>query len=430
MSKYISYSFFFCCLPFLVSGQTTQKINFDIQGTVELDHISYIKKEQGKINSRNEGTLTLKGNIDFNEKIVFKSVFEARKDLQDNYRDRLYLREAYFTFSSEKADLKIGKQIINWGTADIYNPTDNINPVDYSDFFDFEDNKLGVWMANLKYFYDDNHFTELIISPSLPALAVPNPDSRWVLRLPKSMPNPLMPSTLKNIQYHYEGLRPNFQDAGLLLGIKNGVTVNGWDFSQSFLAGMNYLPDFTSSLVGIKETHVEVALAPSFERLYVLGLDFAKAFKKFGLRGEFALKGLSRPQAKGQLAAAYYEYIIGIDHTFSQLLFQKNVLVILQWIQQIDMENKPIANDNIRFFLQKAINLRTELAINYFSSFTIQTLYTLDAKNLYIRPSLKYRILDGLTVIAQADLLFGKPTGFLGQYINNDRFQLRVTYDF
>ena len=102
----------------------------------------------------------------------------------------------------------------------------------------------------------------------------------------------------------------------------------------------------------------------------------------------------------------------------------------MQWIQQIDVENKRLTSDNIRFFLQRTINLRTELAINYFSSFTIQTLYTLDAKNLYIRPSLKYRILNGLTVIAQSDLFFGQPSGFLGKYIDNDRFQLRVTYDF
>ena len=161
-----------------------------------------------------------------------------------------------------------------------------------------------------------------------------------------------------------------------------------------------------------------------------MGFDFATTFKYFGLRGELALKGLSEPNSKSGLATLYYEYTIGIDRTFSQLVFDKNVLVILQWVRQRILREQTPMDNNIRFFLQKSLLLRTELAINYYSSFTIQTLYTLDAQNVYIRPSLKYRILDGLTIVAQADILFGKPNGFLGQFLGNDRWGVSLKYDF
>lgn len=412
-------------------AQKKQNISIDLQSTVELDHISYFQKTANKINTRNEGTLVLKGTINFDEEASFKTVIESRKDLQDDYRDRLaYVREAYFHFVDRKIDIKVGKQIVNWGTADMYNPNNNINPIDYTDFFELEDNQLGVWLISAKRFHKDNKFTEILVSPALPTLAVPNPDSRWVLGLPQQMLNPLDVEKMLPIIYGYDNLQPRYKDVGFMAAFRNGISANNWDISKSILVGANYTPAFANTVKGIDTTGVQVRLAPIYQRLYALGFDFATTFKYFGLRGELALKGLSEPNSKQGLATLYYEYTIGIDRTFSQLIFNKNVMVILQWVRQrILREQTPMAN-NIRFFLQKSLLLRTELAINYYSSFAIQTLYTLDAKNVYIRPSLKYRILDGLTVIAQADLLFGKSNGFLGQYLGNDRWQVRLSYDF
>ena len=430
MNKYLFIISYFFGISSFCWGQEGEKIIFDLEGTAEISHISYLKKESEKINHHNEGTLRFQGNVTFNQKLAFKSVFEARKDLQDSYRNRLYLREVFFTISRKKVDLKIGKQIVNWGTADIYNPTDNSNPRDYSDFFDFDNNKLGVWMVHLKYFHDNNHFTELLFSPSLPALAVPNPHSRWVLGLPSKMTNPLDLSIVSPIHYGYTNLRPTFREAGYSIGVKNGYTINGWDVSHSFLASADFSPTFDLRISTIQEREIKALFEPNFQRLYTLGFDFSKAFKKFGLKGEAALKILSSPGDNAQVETAYLEYIIGIEHTFSQLLFQKNLRVLLQWVQQINLENQALASDNVRFFLQKAISLRTELVLNYFSSFTIQTFYNIADKNVYLRPSLKYRILDGWTTTIQGDLLFGKASGFLGQYRNNDRLQLSVTYNF
>ncbi|MEO0206913.1 MAG: hypothetical protein ABIL22_09610, partial [candidate division WOR-3 bacterium] len=50
------------------------------------------------------------------------------------------IREAYIDilkFPLENIDLRIGRQRIAWGTADKINPTDNLNPLDLEDIWDF-----------------------------------------------------------------------------------------------------------------------------------------------------------------------------------------------------------------------------------------------------------------------------------------------------
>ena len=51
----------------------------------------------------------------------------------------LQIQEGYVDLSgifSKNLDMRIGKQRITWGTADRFNPTDNINPLDFSDITD------------------------------------------------------------------------------------------------------------------------------------------------------------------------------------------------------------------------------------------------------------------------------------------------------
>jgi hypothetical protein len=49
------------------------------------------------------------------------------------------IREAYvqlYGFPNKNIDIKIGRQRIAWGTADLVNPTDNLNPYDLEDVLD------------------------------------------------------------------------------------------------------------------------------------------------------------------------------------------------------------------------------------------------------------------------------------------------------
>ena len=78
------------------------------------------------------------------------------KDIVDPYN--LYIREAYVEFYgllSKNLDVKIGKQRIAWGTADMLNPTDNLNPYDLEDVMDFgrHNGSIGI---NLNYYFSND----------------------------------------------------------------------------------------------------------------------------------------------------------------------------------------------------------------------------------------------------------------------------------
>jgi len=253
---------------FLVAQEeSTDKINVSIQGAIEYEHISYFKRLSDKINHRNEGTFNLKGLIEFDEEASFEIEIDSREDLQDDFRRRLlYVREAYFHFVDRRWDVKAGKQIISWGAADIYSPINGINPIDYTDFLDLSDNQLGVWAARGKRFHTHRFSTEVLISPFLPTIAVPNPNARWVVGLPTMMPHPVEVGRLLPIQYQYINLEPGYRDIGIMVGFRNSITLGQWDIAQSFLLNHNSAPDFTVNLERFSETAAHFNLDPIYQR--------------------------------------------------------------------------------------------------------------------------------------------------------------------
>ena len=65
-----------------------------------------------------------------------------RRDAERPHRFLLDLRQATLDLYWPGLDLRIGKQVISWGTADGFSPTDNLNPRDYLDLLWEE--KIGV----------------------------------------------------------------------------------------------------------------------------------------------------------------------------------------------------------------------------------------------------------------------------------------------
>ncbi len=76
------------------------------------------------------------------------------------------LKEAYAGYSAEKLDIFLGNQIVSWGRADGFNPTNNITPNDY--FFlsaDPDDQKLSNFMIRTRYRFTDRIDIDLIGIP-------------------------------------------------------------------------------------------------------------------------------------------------------------------------------------------------------------------------------------------------------------------------
>ncbi|MFH1288112.1 MAG: hypothetical protein ABII25_05390 [bacterium] len=97
--------------------------------------------------------------VDFSPKLENKfspsihSYFEGklRHNFSDEIRNRYILNEGYFDFYLDKFDVRIGRQIIPWGRADSFKPTDQFKIYDYTDFT--KQDEEGIFSLKMDYFF-------------------------------------------------------------------------------------------------------------------------------------------------------------------------------------------------------------------------------------------------------------------------------------
>jgi len=169
-----------------VGLQLTQGI--DLGGYLQTDNRAALENDHGftwqeyrlALNAASELTDRAK----FYSEVWLRSLgFATVNDLGDlSSMDKItapdvLLREAYFDlygFPLKNMDLRIGRQRVQWGTADKLNPTDNINPHDYEDIWDFG-RHLG--SDGVKISYYPGYFTaSAVLLPSFIPAALPKGD--------------------------------------------------------------------------------------------------------------------------------------------------------------------------------------------------------------------------------------------------------------
>jgi hypothetical protein len=223
-------------------------------------------------------------------------------------------------FLLPRLDLTFGKQRIQWGTADKMNVVDNLNPVDFANFFTFDPDYFAErrpqTALNLEYYLGGNGRLQLV----------------WLLQ------NPLSPfpfgygtalaklSGLENVnvqKYWERGL------AQTAFGLRLSRTIWKIDFALSYYNG-------NSSLPLLKELDLFPPATGTFyyPHLQIAGFDCAGEFAGVGFWGEAALvvpenvTGSSRIPLviAGQpvvsensfrlLAKNYWKYVLGLDYNF------------------------------------------------------------------------------------------------------------------
>jgi hypothetical protein len=92
------------------------------------------------------------------------------------HRSIVDLKEAVARFSRGPYEVSVGKQIFAWGTAEAFNPTDNLNAYDYLDPLDRE--KLGAWSVAARATFGPANLLFVIVPVFTPS-RLPLSDSRW-----------------------------------------------------------------------------------------------------------------------------------------------------------------------------------------------------------------------------------------------------------
>lgn len=139
-----------------------------------------------------------------------------------------------------RVDLRIGQQRIAWGTATIFNPTDNLNPYNLENPIDFQ-RRLGVPAAKFDISAGDHVTISLVNVFMFTPPVLPIALFREVTTIDTSV---LVPSgfSLGAIQSTELVEQPIFDVSNMIPAARIAVDLQGINFSASYTYGRLYIP--------------------------------------------------------------------------------------------------------------------------------------------------------------------------------------------
>jgi len=227
---------------------------------------------------------------------------------------RVILDEAYINVTGlvlKNLDVKLGKQRIQWGTGDQFNPTDNLNPDDLWDPLLFG-KKIPTSALQLNYYAGPVTLTGVVLPLFTPAL-LPEADVRAIGNLQfRSMASGVVidtgdPAVDQLIDQLMGALLPSMELGDLVIlsrlppasaenisaAAKVAAKVKGVDFSVSYAYVFDDfgVPSRVDMNIQVERLNaVNVVTLLDYPRQHVFGFDFATSIPKLdvGLWGEFA----------------------------------------------------------------------------------------------------------------------------------------------
>lgn len=349
-------------------------------------------------------------------------------DVQDRNRRRsiVDLEEAVLGVRGGAVAASAGKQIFAWGTADAFNPTDNINAYDYLDVIDNE--KLGAWSAALRLTTGPAS-VDVVVIPVFTPSRLPLPRSRWNPRLPAGfmgvVDDPEVPPVeADNMQY----------------AARVKATLRGVDVSVSYYDGFEHTPVVRLSTVAVAPGLVLPRFTPVFTRVKVAGVDFSTTYRALEIHGETAFRFV---EANGR--DDRFQGIAGINYTWDSLpvSWLEQVVVVAEYAREETLASR--RHSDIQE-LGTVPGLGDLLAKNAFRDAVVgRVLFKLSEKtqievsgtvdlvrspNYFVQPKVMHKVTDALHVEAGLDVFGGEPRTFWGRWRENDRFFISMKYFF
>lgn len=420
-----------------------------------------------EIKNRSEGGLTLNGftrglifgvNKNYDYSSVFGEFCLQGKYTQGNaylysdlrFRSGLFfndyaavfqIKEAYAGYSGEKFDAYLGNQIVNWGRADGFNPTNNITPNDY--FFlssDPDDQKMANFMLRMRYRLSPVIDFDLIGIPFyIPS--VYRYDLFDMGQFVQFEPVMLPDRQFKNSSY----------------AVRTNIELPGIGFSLSWFRGYDPFHGYNVSNIDWSGGFPAITNTPVPYLKNTLGADFAMPLNTWIVRGEMAFNHTRNYDTAMYIPNPDFSYVLGIEHDFGGVnaILQyigkytldftslaepvpenpSDPLAQMQYVQQKIYYESEMFNRRI-FYQQKQSN--HALMINLSKSFAYDVwnieltgYYNLTSEEYFIRPKITLKATDALSVAAGASYMDG-PENSVFSYsksvLNGFFIELKVNY--
>lgn len=385
------------------------------------------------------------------------------------------IRELYadiYGLFTKNLDVRIGRQRIAWGTGDRFNPTDNLNPYDLEDIWDFG-RHLPSNALQLNYYAGNWTFTAAGILQFTPSVL---PGSDWT---PAFMPQAELPEVIVD-STTVPGLSiPVYISPGILsdsivlpqrslkhspsFGLKVKRSLGAWEMSLSYVYNRDPLPllyrthtRLTVDTLVISLPDVIYANATADVTAWlrypvqkILGFDFAGSLWGVGLRGEAAcifpekvmldqtlhydapMLMLSRDSVLADSVALdgkpYVKFLLGIDYTF-----KNNIYLNFQYLHGFLHERgSRELNDYFMLGLDWSL-LNSKLKLSLLNT-GLQVGDWKDFAGNYAvmyMPELAWKPVDNAEVTLGAHIIDGKGASGFGRVHKNDDVFVRFRFNF
>jgi hypothetical protein len=263
-------------------------------------------------------------------------------------------------------DLRVGRQKILWGSADLFNPTDNLNPDDLEDQLLFGDN-IANEMIRLDYTYIPERLEWLEeVSVSLVWVPVFRPAQvPWASTLSPYLGDPLdileddvreASQRTRSVvdEWMYDPIvwveQPEVTLANSQVGLRLVARMLGTDFSLSWYRGFEDIPVMTrvDTVLAEDDEHWNTTVTMTYPRMHVFGFDVNGQISWLGDMGfwfEGAVMFPERvplrvstygpplfPQARLSEGTAvesrpFFKWTLGFDHSLGE-----HVWIDVQWV--------------------------------------------------------------------------------------------------
>ncbi len=237
------------------------------------------------------------------------------------------LREGYVNAYLGPVDIRLGQQIIVWGKADGFNPTNNLTPTNLSIRSPHDDDRrVGNFASrvflNMEPVRLEGVWVPLYRAVELPPFVYP----KYVVEGSTTYPEP-------------EFLRGTY--AGKL-----HLNLSAIDMSFSYLYGYGLLPGLTLQTLTSGDAipeggQPEVRISRTAYKQHVIGFDFSTTLgESFGLRGEAAYRMPLHYERLLEAPRPDVQYTLGLDTTFG------DVSVIAQYLGRYTLDWQKDAPEN------------------------------------------------------------------------------------
>ncbi len=256
----------------------------------------------------------------------------------------LDLREASINirgFLFEPLDLKIGRQRIAWGTADKFNPTDNLNPYDLEDILDFGRHNGSEAVSAIWNFSGTTSLQMVYIPFFRPANLPLEPFSDLL-----SGPEPTLEEwEIASIENNTFSPKFNLKE-GAILGGRFKSSIRNTDVSVSYVYGRDGFPLPEKTTIQVLQNFYSTKLINElvFPRYHIFGADLAGSIGSVGVWSEAALF-LPKEEFK---QTTFFIYDPRLDpHVYDTVLMEKKAF--LKFVLGVDYTFKDGSYINIQY---------------------------------------------------------------------------------